>query len=486
MHLYKNEKSVKKFDFTVLQELIDCGVDCSMCSDSIVEDAGAEERIGVAVSGGADSISLLTAISHVIPNMHCVFVITVNHNLRPIEETGGDAEYVENYCKQLGISCTRIEIPRGKISALAKEHAMSIEEAARKIRYDAFAAFCKEKNIAHLCLAHNKNDQIETVVMRFFRGSSALYGIPKVRKLGDEGTQIIRPLLSLTRIEIEQYLADQQIPFRTDKTNFDNAMTRNCIRNVLMPVFDKELPGWKSAAISLSSKIHADEEAIETLVVEAVKKVAWTEEDNAVSFNANSFSLLLSAVKRRLVYRAIERIGTGERVPYSFVEKVCALSGEKAESVAAAGVRARSANGVIFIQKKIKDATESGFFVIIKEIGRYEAGPWLFTVKKNEANDAIAIEAERISSSSEEILCEGQAITLATVSFPFAIRSRQPGDVIKTAAGQMKSVASVLENMCSSTERNLIPLVQKLQSEEQCIVCIWGRVIGYDNWIVKE
>src|SRR5574344_1418084 len=256
-----SRKIVEEFDSLVKNGMIFCGVK---------KEELTQKHFGVAVSGGADSISLLTSLSHFIPKEN-LFVVTVNHNLRPAEETEGDAFYVESYCKNLNVNCTRFDVPRGKIISLSKERGMGVEEAARFTRYDLFKTFIIEKNISFLSLAHNQNDQIETVVMRFLKGagSESLSGIPFARE------KFIRPLLNIPRDMIEEYLKAQHIEFRTDKTNFDSSITRNFIRNELMALLDKKMFGWKKAVLSVSKKSYDDDKALNYLTDESISKIDW-------------------------------------------------------------------------------------------------------------------------------------------------------------------------------------------------------------------
>ena len=104
---------------------------------------GAYPPIGVAVSGGADSIALLLSMSEIISPL---YVITVNHNIRPAEESGGDVAFVISVCRELTqrgrkVECRAVELERGQVQALARQHAGGIEEAARYLRYKAFEAF---------------------------------------------------------------------------------------------------------------------------------------------------------------------------------------------------------------------------------------------------------------------------------------------------------------------------------------------------------
>ncbi len=137
-------------------------------------------RVGVAVSGGADSVALLVSLVEILGKKN-IFVITVNHNIRPSEESKADADFVFELCKKIGVFCKIAEIERGIVLQTAKIRGGGTEEAARFLRYLEFEKFLKEKSLDFLCLAHTQNDQIETLLMRFLQGSSQLSGIARRR-----------------------------------------------------------------------------------------------------------------------------------------------------------------------------------------------------------------------------------------------------------------------------------------------------------------
>ena len=125
------------------------------------------------------------------------------------------------------VELTVHELQKGLVAALAEKKSIGIEAAARELRYEAFDKFIEQNKLKCLCLAHNKNDQIETVLMRFLQGSGTggLKGILEKREI------YVRPLLDIERFEIEEYLRLNNISFRTDSTNFNSVYLRNRIRH---------------------------------------------------------------------------------------------------------------------------------------------------------------------------------------------------------------------------------------------------------------
>ena len=188
----------------------------------------------VGVSGGADSICLLTVLAGLREKMELkLYAVHVNHMIRGTE-ADADESYVAEYCKKLGIPCDcyHIDVPQ-----LAKEQKLAEEEAGRNARYEAFARAADKYGITDykVAVAHNKNDVAETVLLNMVRGTgiAGMAGIPVKRD------RIVRPLLSCTRQEIEAYLEQQEIQYCTDSTNLENDYARNKIRNRVIPALNE-------------------------------------------------------------------------------------------------------------------------------------------------------------------------------------------------------------------------------------------------------
>jgi tRNA(Ile)-lysidine synthase len=181
-----------------------------------------------AVSGGADSMCLL----HVLINLSARYDLRIeaahfNHMLRG-DESDRDERFVLGECEKLGVPC---HVGRGDVSAYARESGMGTEEAGRKLRYDFFYETAKKIGASRIATAHNGDDNCETVIMNMLRGTglTGLCGIPPVRGI------VIRPLLTVTRSGIEEYLRENNIPHVEDSTNRSDDYTRNRIRHRVIP-----------------------------------------------------------------------------------------------------------------------------------------------------------------------------------------------------------------------------------------------------------
>lgn len=276
------------------------------------------------VSGGADSVAMLVAFSEIrkkifSKNSPRFFVVTIDHSIRPSEESSGDAFFVQELCHKLDVECHIVHFPKGLVMNTASERMKGIEEAARFLRYQAFEQMAKEQNAKFFCLAHNRNDQLETLLMRFLQGSdnSSGSGIPVCRGI------FFRPMLDISRQEIEEYLSQKQISYRIDSTNKDETYLRNKIRNKIIPIIDQAVPGWDNAVLSSVEKKIEDNIVLDNLI----KKITWDVGVNQngnplVSINAKKFFKLLPALRRRFIYKGLSILSVPNRVPYKVIRKV--------------------------------------------------------------------------------------------------------------------------------------------------------------------
>lgn len=212
------------------------------------------KNVVIGVSGGADSVSLLLLICSLKDRYGIRPVaVHVNHGIRGAA-ADQDERFVEELCKKLGVICNvyHVNVPEYK-----KLNSLSEEEAGRKLRYQAFAKSLSEYP-GVLALAHNSDDQVETVMFNMLRGSY-LTGLTGMRALSShqiEGKEVtvIRPLLNMTRKEIEAYLSRMQQAYVTDGTNNEDIYSRNIIRHKLLPVMEEVSEGARGHILRLADE----------------------------------------------------------------------------------------------------------------------------------------------------------------------------------------------------------------------------------------
>ena len=212
------------------------------------------DTIVCGLSGGADSVCLLTALLKLSAEMDfSVEAVHVNHCLRG-DESDGDEDFCRRLCGELGVP---FRAERRDVKSFAEENSLSVEEAARKVRYAVFSSVSGGKKIA---TAHNADDNLETMLLNLVRGSGikGIAGIPPVRG------NIIRPLLAVSRREIESYLLECDQDFVTDSTNLSDDYTRNKLRHNVIPVLKQINGSLTETAVGTARVLRSENDFIES------------------------------------------------------------------------------------------------------------------------------------------------------------------------------------------------------------------------------
>ena len=268
-----------------------------------------------------------------------LYAVHVNHKLRPgaAEE---DQAFVETLCKAQGVPCYSFE---EDCNAFAQKEGMTSEEAGREIRYRAFANVASKieemgihKQKIAIALAHNANDQSETILFRLMRGTGTdgLAGIP-YKRFDENGYQIIRPILDVKREEIEKYCEERELSPRIDHTNDENLYARNRIRNLLIPFMEENFNENIIDTVNRLGKIAAaDRDYMHREALVAYEKALLDQEESSckVIMDCGSLLELHSAIRFRVYTLALEKIGLGQNVTYAQGELIDKILTSKSPS----------------------------------------------------------------------------------------------------------------------------------------------------------
>lgn len=265
-----------------------------------------DDRILVGVSGGIDSVFLLSQL-HLIgqPVAAAVF----NHGLRP--EAAEECDFVEKYCAERGILCIRGE---GDVLSYAAEKGMGIEESARELRYRFLFKTAADNGCAAIATAHHANDQAETVLMHILRGSG-IDGLCGIRPYGflpkySETIPLIRPLLNISREEIETYAAETGMPFREDKSNSDTAYLRNRIRQELIPKLEADYnPRIVDSLCRLAGSAAADKEILDIECEKAIRYAAFFQFETCCEWSRKTYQSYPAGLRMRFLRRILSLMG---------------------------------------------------------------------------------------------------------------------------------------------------------------------------------
>ncbi len=216
-------------------------------------------KLGVACSAGVDSLSLLAALRPRAKNLYCLHL---DHGLR--DDSYKAREFLERYCAEHEIKFLVKEFKAGELK--------TSEEEAREARYKFFQDACLQHDIKNLFLAHNLNDNAETILFRIFRGTSTsgLKGIPEQRSL-EPDIIIHRPLLNTERCVIEAYASAQALTYINDSSNENLKFARNRIRSLILPEAQKINPKVLANIQTLANLVREEQEFIGAAVEQALK-----------------------------------------------------------------------------------------------------------------------------------------------------------------------------------------------------------------------
>ena len=280
------------------------------------------DRIVCGVSGGPDSMCMLDILRRIKENNTIDFDIIVchiNHMIR--EEATDDEQYVEKYCKKYNIP---FFVKRIDVAKIAEENKQGTEEAGRRVRYDFFEEIFNQENATKITIAHNKNDKIETIIMNVFRGAgiSGLRGIEPIRD-----NKFIRPLIETERTEIEKYCEENKLNPRIDKTNFINDVTRNKIRNIVIPYITEEFnPNFINTLDRLSSLITEEDEYMKDITIDIYNTIKIKEQEGLVILKLKEFNMQEEVIRKRLILYTIENVvGTTQNVEKVNIEDIIKL-----------------------------------------------------------------------------------------------------------------------------------------------------------------
>jgi tRNA(Ile)-lysidine synthase len=284
------------------------------------------DRILISVSGGPDSVFLTHILWMLKKELNLnLYGFSLDHSTRD-GQSGEDLEFVSRMYKDLDIKLFTRKIDADK---WCREHKLSFQEGARKIRAGFLEELAQEHNIDRIALGHNLDDNIETFLMRIIRGSG-VRGLSGIRPVSG---RIIRPLLNTPRQDIEDYLKASDIDFRVDSSNLENKYIRNRIRNKLIPFIMESFPGDLKTSIKRSLDILGQEdEFLKGYALEILKKNADIQagpgniEAICVKLSFKSIGKYHKALKRRVIQAALELLlGKLEDISYKNIGDILGL-----------------------------------------------------------------------------------------------------------------------------------------------------------------
>ena len=268
------------------------------------------DKIVVAVSGGADSVCLFDVLFKLKNELNIDLAIChFNHKLRG-KESERDFEFVRKIALKRGVVFMGGEAESGNL--------IKSEQSAREARYAFFEKILKEGGGDKVAIAHNKNDFIETFFLRILRGS----GMKGLKSIPYRRQKFIRPLLTVSRVEIEKYLKKEGQAFQNDATNAKIDFTRNFIRLKIMPLFLKINPNLLETISGNIASLEEDYDLLDGLIIKSYNSILVTESQKKIILSRKKWLTLHPALKSGVIRLAISNIATLEDVTFNQIAEV--------------------------------------------------------------------------------------------------------------------------------------------------------------------
>ena len=262
------------------------------------------DRIVLGVSGGPDSICMLYILNELSKEFSfSLSVAHINHGIR--ENAKIDEQYVKQKCEELNLKCY---ILHADVEKEAKEQKRGLEEMGRIVRYNFFEEVLEKEKANKIAIAHNANDNVETIIMNILRGS----GTSGLKGIEPKNDKYIRPLIEIKREEIEEYTND--LHPRHDESNDDNEFTRNKIRNIVIPYIKQEFnPNIVDTITRLSLISKEETKYIDGKTLEAYKKICVEEVYNeankpTIILDLKKFNTEDIVIQKKLILYSINKI----------------------------------------------------------------------------------------------------------------------------------------------------------------------------------
>ncbi len=387
------------------------------------------DTVAVAVSGGSDSMSLLY---YMLENSHLyhlnIVAINIEHGIRG-ESSVSDSMFVKNYCETHGIPIYTFTVDSLK---KAEQDKISIEQAARILRYECFQKLLADGKCDKIATAHHLSDNTESVLFNLFRGTgpSGLTGIKAVRE-----DKIVRPFVNISKEEIDKYVESNQIPFVTDETNLSTEYTRNFIRHKIVPKIKKIFPEFDHSIKRLSD-ITAQENAY--LDEQAEQMVKSTDFGAIITLPCHPVLLARATIV------ALKGLGISKDWEKIHVDEVVALANKDN------GAKLNLPKNITAFKEYDKISFSKATLVIEKEIP-FALGQFNFNGIK------INIQQEKTENIN---LTEGLFADYSKIPKTATIRTKRECDLFTKFGGGTKSLGDYLtDKKIPQRLRNSLPLI---------------------------
>lgn len=347
----------------------------------LVEDG---ESILIGVSGGVDSVVLLD-ILHILSFEHgySLSIAHVNHGLRGADAKR-DEKFVRGLAQRYDVQCHATHV---QVKEFAKKHSLSEEVAARELRYKFFRQTASTIRANSCATAHTADDAAETLLMNLFRGTglSGLAGIPPRRQLVKK-TQLVRPLLQLSKDEIIAYATERELEWYEDETNTMTTYTRNKVRHEVLPRLKEEFnPKIIESLNRTATLLRKADGFIESFIDSTYHSVVVEKEDACV-IDIHKLEALHEFLQSEIIERCISTLTFGRTVSFASMDRILSLLGKDV------GARENVVNNLIALRNRgeivlMYEQHLQEVFLTVYKLGTYTIGKYSLTLEEVHRND---------------------------------------------------------------------------------------------------
>lgn len=399
----------------------------------------------VGVSGGADSVVLLYALRQL--GIRCL-AVHCNFRLRGAE-SDRDEQFVRGFCKDIGVD---LVVEHFQTEQYAAENKISVEMAARDLRYTLFEKLRREKNCDYIAVAHHRDDQIETVILNMLRGCG-MRGVAGMKLMNGV---IVRPLLTISRESIEHFADEHQLKFITDSTNLESVYKRNKVRLDLLPLLEQIHPGAKDTLERTILNLGAAEHYYRLGINEAIQRIVKREHADSETFSVDIESLIKEESPGTLLFELLNPLGFNRSVVESILLSLNSISGTQFLSQT---------------HRVVKDRNQ----LLILPLIKHNENEYFISIDQRELSEPLKLKIE-VLPFRDMALQKNKSIAIfdyEKLKFPLVLRHWRQGDkMIPLGMKGSKKISDIFINL-----KYTLP-----QKEEAWLLCSGDEVI----WLAGE